>query len=112
MKPSPSDASERCGATLRSLAITYPVPRCWLKRSSSAQLCSAQLCCTPHGVTHWQQPAQLGRVFPWCETCGSSCAVVVQMTRVKVAACNQYSTCTECLAAADAYCGWCTMETR
>uniref|UniRef100_A0A8C6JSQ0 Plexin-D1 n=1 Tax=Melopsittacus undulatus TaxID=13146 RepID=A0A8C6JSQ0_MELUD len=35
-----------------------------------------------------------------------------QMTRVKVAACNQYSTCTECLAAADAYCGWCTMETR
>lgn len=37
---------------------------------------------------------------------------VVQMTRVKVAACDQYSTCTECLAAADAYCGWCTMETR
>uniref|UniRef100_A0A663EUQ6 Plexin-D1 n=1 Tax=Aquila chrysaetos chrysaetos TaxID=223781 RepID=A0A663EUQ6_AQUCH len=35
-----------------------------------------------------------------------------QMTRVKVAACNQYLTCTECLAAADAYCGWCTMETR
>ncbi|NXR08939.1 PLXD1 protein, partial [Semnornis frantzii] len=35
-----------------------------------------------------------------------------QMTRVKVAACNQYSMCTECLAAADAYCGWCTMETR
>ncbi|NWX24079.1 PLXD1 protein, partial [Aegotheles bennettii] len=35
-----------------------------------------------------------------------------QMTRVKVAACNQYTTCTECLAAADAYCGWCTMETR
>ncbi|NWY51398.1 PLXD1 protein, partial [Chionis minor] len=35
-----------------------------------------------------------------------------QMTRVKVAACNQYSTCAECLAAADAYCGWCTMETR
>ncbi|XP_019392531.1 PREDICTED: plexin-D1, partial [Crocodylus porosus] len=35
-----------------------------------------------------------------------------QMTRVKVAVCNQYATCTECLAAADAYCGWCTMETR
>ncbi|NXR21265.1 PLXD1 protein, partial [Cinclus mexicanus] len=35
-----------------------------------------------------------------------------QMTRVKVAACSQYSTCRECLAAADAYCGWCTMETR
>ncbi|XP_072203214.1 plexin-D1 isoform X1 [Excalfactoria chinensis] len=35
-----------------------------------------------------------------------------QMTRVKVAACEQYSTCAECLAAADAYCGWCTMETR
>uniref|UniRef100_A0A803WEU1 Plexin-D1 n=1 Tax=Ficedula albicollis TaxID=59894 RepID=A0A803WEU1_FICAL len=35
-----------------------------------------------------------------------------QMTRVKVAACSQYQTCRECLAAADAYCGWCTMETR
>uniref|UniRef100_A0A8C3XIM2 Plexin D1 n=1 Tax=Chelydra serpentina TaxID=8475 RepID=A0A8C3XIM2_CHESE len=35
-----------------------------------------------------------------------------QITRVKVAACDQYATCTECLAAADAYCGWCTMETR
>ncbi|XP_039932115.1 LOW QUALITY PROTEIN: plexin-D1 [Hirundo rustica] len=35
-----------------------------------------------------------------------------QMTRVKVAACSQYATCGECLAAADAYCGWCTMETR
>uniref|UniRef100_A0A8C8SF08 Plexin-D1 n=1 Tax=Pelusios castaneus TaxID=367368 RepID=A0A8C8SF08_9SAUR len=35
-----------------------------------------------------------------------------QMTRVKVAACDQYATCKECLEAADAYCGWCTMETR
>uniref|UniRef100_A0A8D2J9R8 Plexin-D1 n=1 Tax=Varanus komodoensis TaxID=61221 RepID=A0A8D2J9R8_VARKO len=35
-----------------------------------------------------------------------------QIARVKVAACNQYATCTECLDAADAYCGWCTLETR
>ncbi|NXM73881.1 PLXD1 protein, partial [Serilophus lunatus] len=35
-----------------------------------------------------------------------------QMTRVKVAACSRFPTCPECLAAADAYCGWCTMETR
>ncbi|XP_042307160.1 plexin-D1 isoform X2 [Sceloporus undulatus] len=35
-----------------------------------------------------------------------------QIARVKVAACNQYTVCTECLAAADAYCGWCTLETR
>ncbi|KAM4722793.1 plexin-D1 [Rhinophrynus dorsalis] len=35
-----------------------------------------------------------------------------QMTRVKVAECDKYQTCTECLAAADAYCGWCTMEAR
>ncbi|XP_053234057.1 plexin-D1 [Podarcis raffonei] len=35
-----------------------------------------------------------------------------QIARVKVAACDQYTTCTECLAAADAYCGWCTLETR
>ncbi|KAF7249720.1 Plexin-D1 [Varanus komodoensis] len=34
------------------------------------------------------------------------------IARVKVAACNQYATCTECLDAADAYCGWCTLETR
>uniref|UniRef100_A0ABM5FJL6 Plexin-D1 n=1 Tax=Pogona vitticeps TaxID=103695 RepID=A0ABM5FJL6_9SAUR len=35
-----------------------------------------------------------------------------QIARVKVAACDQYATCTECLAAADAYCGWCSLETR
>ncbi|KAJ6668313.1 hypothetical protein lerEdw1_015690 [Lerista edwardsae] len=35
-----------------------------------------------------------------------------QIARVKVAACYQQTTCTECLAAADAYCGWCTLETR
>ncbi|XP_069499546.1 plexin-D1 [Ambystoma mexicanum] len=35
-----------------------------------------------------------------------------QMSRVKVANCEQHSTCSECLAAADAYCGWCTMEAR
>ncbi|XP_060095626.1 plexin-D1 [Heteronotia binoei] len=35
-----------------------------------------------------------------------------QISRVKVSACDQYTTCTECLAAADAYCGWCTLETR
>ncbi|KAE8612142.1 hypothetical protein XENTR_v10012738 [Xenopus tropicalis] len=35
-----------------------------------------------------------------------------QMTRVKVAECAKYRSCTECLAAADAYCGWCTLEGR
>ncbi|XP_054831796.1 plexin-D1 [Eublepharis macularius] len=35
-----------------------------------------------------------------------------QIARVKVSSCDQYTTCTECLAAADAYCGWCTLETR
>ncbi|OCT85775.1 plexin-D1 [Xenopus laevis] len=35
-----------------------------------------------------------------------------QMTRVKVAECDKYQSCTECLAAADAYCGWCTLEGR
>ncbi|XP_031811453.1 plexin-D1 [Sarcophilus harrisii] len=35
-----------------------------------------------------------------------------QMARVKVAVCDQYTTCTDCLAAEDAYCGWCAMETR
>ncbi|XP_013931200.1 PREDICTED: plexin-D1 [Thamnophis sirtalis] len=35
-----------------------------------------------------------------------------QIARVKVAACDQYTKCTDCLAAADAYCGWCTLETR
>lgn len=46
MKPSPSDTSERCGVALRSLTITLLLPRCRLKRSSSARHC-----CAPHGVT-------------------------------------------------------------
>ncbi|KAM4022715.1 plexin-D1 [Anomaloglossus baeobatrachus] len=35
-----------------------------------------------------------------------------QMTRVKVADCEKFLTCAECLQAADPYCGWCTMEAR
>ncbi|XP_068108861.1 plexin-D1 isoform X2 [Hyperolius riggenbachi] len=35
-----------------------------------------------------------------------------QISRVKVADCNKFKTCEECLTAADAYCGWCTMEAR
>ncbi|KAM5148197.1 LOW QUALITY PROTEIN: plexin-D1 [Mantella aurantiaca] len=35
-----------------------------------------------------------------------------QMAQVKVADCNKFRTCGECLEAADAYCGWCTMEAR
>nr|XP_034367886.1 plexin-D1 [Arvicanthis niloticus] len=35
-----------------------------------------------------------------------------QMARVKVAACEVHSTCGDCVGAADAYCGWCTLETR
>ncbi|XP_022526471.2 plexin-D1 [Astyanax mexicanus] len=32
--------------------------------------------------------------------------------RVQVAACDQYSSCSDCLSASDAYCGWCTLESR
>uniref|UniRef100_G3SRJ7 Plexin-D1 n=1 Tax=Loxodonta africana TaxID=9785 RepID=G3SRJ7_LOXAF len=35
-----------------------------------------------------------------------------QMARVKVATCDVHSTCEDCVGAADAYCGWCTLETR
>ncbi|XP_048462206.1 plexin-D1 [Rhincodon typus] len=35
-----------------------------------------------------------------------------QVSRVKVATCGQYQTCQECLAADDAHCGWCTLESR
>ncbi|XP_058844836.1 plexin-D1-like isoform X2 [Acipenser ruthenus] len=35
-----------------------------------------------------------------------------QMIRVKVAKCDQYKTCNQCLGAVDAYCGWCTLESR
>ncbi|XP_069822773.1 plexin-D1 isoform X2 [Dendropsophus ebraccatus] len=35
-----------------------------------------------------------------------------QMTRVKVADCEKFLTCSDCLQAADPYCGWCTMEAR
>ncbi|XP_063797295.1 plexin-D1 [Pseudophryne corroboree] len=35
-----------------------------------------------------------------------------QLSLVKVADCSAFRTCAECLQAADAYCGWCTMEDR
>ncbi|XP_051509231.1 plexin-D1 [Myxocyprinus asiaticus] len=34
------------------------------------------------------------------------------LLRVKVAGCAQYSSCSECLSASDAHCGWCTLERR
>lgn len=34
------------------------------------------------------------------------------MLRVKVAQCDQWNSCTECLGAGDAHCGWCTLENR
>ena len=36
----------------------------------------------------------------------------LQMVRVKVAACAVHTTCGDCVGAADAYCGWCALETR
>ncbi|KAM5279662.1 plexin-D1 [Ctenodactylus gundi] len=35
-----------------------------------------------------------------------------QMARVRVAACERHSSCRDCVGAADAYCGWCALETR
>ncbi|XP_078392124.1 plexin-D1, partial [Cetorhinus maximus] len=35
-----------------------------------------------------------------------------QVSRVKVATCDQYQSCQECLSADDAHCGWCTLESR
>ncbi|XP_042536035.1 plexin-D1 [Dipodomys spectabilis] len=35
-----------------------------------------------------------------------------QMARVKVAVCEAHTTCRDCVGAADAYCGWCALETR
>uniref|UniRef100_A0AAR2J7U4 Sema domain-containing protein n=1 Tax=Pygocentrus nattereri TaxID=42514 RepID=A0AAR2J7U4_PYGNA len=32
--------------------------------------------------------------------------------RVQVAVCDQYTSCSDCLSASDAYCGWCTLESR
>ncbi|KAG5838468.1 hypothetical protein ANANG_G00224010 [Anguilla anguilla] len=34
------------------------------------------------------------------------------LLRVKVSKCDQYTSCSECLGASDAYCGWCTLEGR
>ncbi|XP_061158156.1 plexin-D1 [Syngnathus typhle] len=34
------------------------------------------------------------------------------MLRVKVAQCEQWTSCGDCLAAGDAHCGWCTLENR
>ncbi|KAM3915618.1 plexin-D1 isoform 2-T2 [Leptodactylus fuscus] len=35
-----------------------------------------------------------------------------QMTQVKVSDCEKFLSCSDCLQAADPYCGWCTMEAR
>ncbi|XP_069792998.1 plexin-D1 [Narcine bancroftii] len=35
-----------------------------------------------------------------------------QVSRVRVASCDQFQTCQECLGALDAHCGWCTLESR
>uniref|UniRef100_A0A8I3WCZ4 Plexin-D1 n=1 Tax=Callithrix jacchus TaxID=9483 RepID=A0A8I3WCZ4_CALJA len=35
-----------------------------------------------------------------------------QIAKVKVAACDVHSTCGDCVGAADAYCGWCALESR
>ncbi|KAL4645938.1 plexin-D1 [Arapaima gigas] len=34
------------------------------------------------------------------------------LLRVKVAKCDQYSSCRDCLSAGDAHCGWCTLQSR
>ncbi|KAF5893208.1 plexin-D1, partial [Clarias magur] len=34
------------------------------------------------------------------------------LLRVRVSGCAQYTTCSDCLNASDAYCGWCTLESR
>ncbi|XP_067096342.1 plexin-D1 [Osmerus mordax] len=34
------------------------------------------------------------------------------LLRVKVAVCDQYGSCSDCLGAGDAHCGWCTLENR
>ncbi|KAI5101511.1 plexin-D1 precursor, partial [Silurus meridionalis] len=34
------------------------------------------------------------------------------MLRVRVSGCGQYTSCSDCLSASDAYCGWCTLESR
>ncbi|MBN3302109.1 PLXD1 protein, partial [Amia calva] len=37
---------------------------------------------------------------------------VNQLLRVKVAKCEQYTSCSDCLGAGDAHCGWCTLASR
>uniref|UniRef100_A0A4W4DQ77 Sema domain-containing protein n=1 Tax=Electrophorus electricus TaxID=8005 RepID=A0A4W4DQ77_ELEEL len=34
------------------------------------------------------------------------------LLRVQVAVCGQYTSCSDCLSACDAFCGWCTLESR
>lgn len=96
-QPSPAELQRQAGP------VTLPAVPLRAGGCSSAGLCASLLAAS----------SKPGAAFLWhYEAFGCNHAVVVQMTRVKVAACEQYSTCAECLAAADAYCGWCTMETR
>ncbi|GAA6108333.1 plexin-D1 [Tachysurus ichikawai] len=34
------------------------------------------------------------------------------LLRVRVSGCSLYTSCSDCLGASDAYCGWCTLESR
>ena len=38
--------------------------------------------------------------------------VVVQVSRVPVERCDQYSTCERCLGAGDPHCGWCVLHSK
>lgn len=38
------------------------------------------------------------------------CLLPLQVSRVPVESCEQYTTCGECLSSGDPHCGWCTLH--
>ena len=56
---------------------------------------------------------QGNNLFVFCLIIPDKCLCCnVQMLRVKVAVCDQWRSCSDCLGAGDAYCGWCTLQNR
>lgn len=62
----------------------------------------------------WEKQAMITRsfAFPFWHLLRVWCFLLEQMLRVKVAQCEQWTSCGDCLGAGDAHCGWCTLENR
>lgn len=57
---------------------------------------TTQLCCVYAGVNG-------------VNTCACACVCPLQVSRVPVESCEQYTSCSDCLGSGDPHCGWCVL---